>query len=253
MLAVERQKKILQILHKDGFVKVTNLSVEYDVSEETIRRDLQKLESDGHLYRTYGGAYLSQVVNPDLPVSFREEVLVESKSNIAQICTGLIDERDTVILDASTTALHIAQKLNGFQRLTVITNSIKIVSALAENSGIKVLCCGGTLRTPSMSFVGQESLRYLDNYYADKAFVSCTSIDKLKGITDTNEMEAQVRQKMFNRASTRILIADTTKFNSTSFAVILPLSEINMVVTDRKVDEEFEKTFREMGLKYLHT
>ena len=80
MLAVERQKKIIRILHRDGFVKVNSLSLEYDVSEETIRRDLQKLESEGQLYRTYGGAYLTQVVNPDIPVSFRKKCWLIAKT-----------------------------------------------------------------------------------------------------------------------------------------------------------------------------
>ncbi|MBI9103728.1 MAG: DeoR/GlpR transcriptional regulator [Spirochaetales bacterium] len=253
MLAVERQKKIIQILHRDGFVKVNNLSLEYNVSEETIRRDLQKLESEGQLYRTYGGAYLTQVVNSDIPVSFREEVLVESKTNIAEICLGMIEERDTIILDASTTALHVAKKLYEFQKLTVITNSMKIVSALVDYDHIKVLCCGGTLRATAMSFVGQESIKFLENYYADKAFVSCTSIDKDRGITDTNEMEAQVRSKMFERSSEKILIADITKFNSTSFAAIAPLSSINALVTDKRVDAEFEKALNDFGIRYLHT
>jgi len=253
MLAVERQKKIIQILHRDGFVKVNNLSLEYNVSEETIRRDLQKLESEGQLYRTYGGAYLTQVVNSDIPVSFREEVLVESKSNIADICLGLIEERDTIILDASTTALHVAKRLYEFQKLTVITNSMKIISVLSEWEHIKVLSCGGTLRSTAMSFVGQESVKFLENYYADKAFVSCTSIDKERGITDSNEMEAQVRKKMLERASEKILIADITKFNSTSFAAIAPLSLIDTVVTDKRVDHEFEKTLKDFGIRYLHT
>ena len=253
MLAVERQKNIIQILHRDGFVKVNNLSLEYNVSEETIRRDLQKLESEGQLYRTYGGAYLTQVVNPDIPVSFREEVLVESKSNIAESCLRLIENRDTIILDASTTALHVAKRLHEFQKLTVITNSVKITTTLADYDHIKVLCCGGTLRSPSMSFIGQESLVFLDNYYADKAFVSCTSIDRDRGMTDTNEMEAQVRRKMIERSSEKILIADITKFNSTSFAVIAPLSVIDKVVTDKRVDAEFESALRDFGIGYLHT
>ena len=252
MLAVERQKKIIQILHRNGFVKVNKLSLEYSVSEETIRRDLQKLESEGHVCRTYGGAYLTQVVNPDIPISFREEVLIESKINIAGTCIELIEDRDTIILDASTTALHVAKRLHEFQKLTVITNSVKIVSTLADHDHIKVLCCGGTFRAASMSFAGQESLKFLDNYYADKAFISCTSIDRERGLTDTNEIEAHVRKKMIERSTERILIADITKFNSTSFAVIAPLNVINTVVTDQRVDADFEVALKDLGINYIY-
>lgn len=253
MLAVERQKKIIQILHRDRFVKVNELSHDYKVSEETIRRDLQKLEGRGHLCRTYGGAYLAQVVTPDVSLSFREKILAESKVNIASICLGLIKHRDTIFLDSSTTALHLAYRLNEFEKLTVITNSIKIVFALGDYDNIKVLCCGGSLRPSAMSFVGQESLEFLENYYADKAFISCTSVDKKKGLTDTNEMEAQVRRKMLERASDKILIADITSFNDTSFAVISPLTELNTIVTDKRIDPEFEKVLEDQDIQYLHT
>ena len=250
MLAVERQKNILEVLKRDGIVKVNLLSGEYGVSEETIRRDLQKLEAEGHLFRTYGGAYLSGGVNPDIPVDVREEFLVQGKSDIAERCLPLIEAGDTIMLDCSTTALHLARRLAGFSRLTVITNSVKIVSALAEQEHIKVLCCGGTLRARSLSFVGPDAERTLENYYADKAFVSCTAVDVTRGLTDTNEMEAQIRRKMFQRASRKILIADTTKFNNTSFAVICPLSEVDMVVSDQRIDESFERALREKGISY---
>ncbi len=252
MLAVERQKRILQRLHGDGFVKVNRLSTEYNVSEETIRRDLQKLEGEGHLYRTYGGAYLTEIVNPDIPVNFREEVLIEGKTHIAGICRDIIEEGDTILLDASTTALHLAMMLHDFKRLTVITNSIKIVMALSGYDHIKVLCCGGTLRSRSMSFVGLESLRFFKNFYADKAFVSCTSVDTIKGLTDTNEMEAQVRQKMLEMASHKVLIADVTKFNKTSFAAIAPISILDTVVSDKRIDSHFEDKLNELGIKYLY-
>ena len=165
----------------------------------------------------------------------------------------LIENRDTIILDSSTTALHLANRLHKFNKLTVITNSVKIVSALADFDHIKTLCCGGALRPSAMSFVGQESLHFLDNYYADKAFISCTSIDKARGITDTNEMEAQVRKKMIDQSSEKILIADITKFNTTSFAAIAPLTDLNIIVSDKKVDAEFEKVMSDLGIQYLHT
>ena len=252
MLAVERQKNILQTIHKDGFVKVNTMSIKYNVSEETIRRDLQKLESKGHLYRTYGGAYLTQVVNPDIPVDFREEVLIENKTNIAKICIELIEEGDTIMLDSSTTALHIANNLQSFHRLTVVTNSVKIVTALANHEHIRVLCSGGTLRSRSMSFIGEEGRAFYDNFYADKAFISCTSVDQNHGLTDTNEMEALIRKKMLSRASRKILIADITKFNSTAFAVIAPLDTVDTIVSDREVDKDFQQRLEELGITYLH-
>ncbi len=251
MLAVERQKKIMQVLHRDGIVKVGQLSVSFGVSEETIRRDLQKLEKDGGLSRTYGGAYITKSVNPDIHVSIRESFYLEGKEDIGAICADMIEEGDTVILDSSTTALHIAEKIKHKERLTVITNAVKVITALGDSS-IKVIGCGGRLRSRSLSFIGHEAENTLNHYHADKAFVSCTSVDIDKGLTDTNEEEARIRRVMFDRAAKKILIADTTKFGKISFASICSLNNIDAVVSDSSLGGDWSIRFQEMGIEHFY-
>ena len=252
MLAVERQKKIMQVLHRDGIVKVGELSTGFGVSEETIRRDLQKLEDGGGLFRTYGGAYITKAVNPDVPVGIRESFYLEGKEDIGAICADMIEEGDTIILDSSTTALHIAEKIKHKDRITVFTNAIKVITTLADSENIKVISTGGRLRSRSLSLVGHEAEDSLNRYNVDKAFVSCTSVDLDKGLTDTNEQEARIRRIMLDRAVKKILIADTTKFGKISFAAICPLTEIDTVVSDNSLTGEWGVEFQKMGIEHFY-
>lgn len=191
MLAVERQKIILHILHRDGIVKINELSAKFNVSEETIRRDLNKLEKNGGFLRTYGGAYITKNVNPDIDISIRESFYLEGKNEIGMLTADQIEDGDTVILDSSTTALHVAEKISSWENITVVTNAVKVVTTLSGVTGIKIVSTGGTVRPRSLSFIGPEAESTLSRYFADKAFVSCTGADMERGITDTmNRMPA---------------------------------------------------------------
>ena len=252
MLAVERRKKILQILHKEGIVKVSNLSREFNVSEETVRRDLSKLEQSGGFSRTYGGAYITGNVNPDIDVHIREDFYREGKERIGKICADMVDDGDTLILDSSTTALHIAERIMGKENITVITNAVKVITTLAGNRSIKIICTGGTVRNRSLSFIGPETELTLSRYFADKAFVSCTGADIAHGLTDTNEQDASIRRIMFHQASKKILIADVTKFDKTAFSFISDFDDVDTVVSDKVLSEDWEDFFKHRGIAHLY-
>ncbi len=252
MLAVERQKRILQILHREGIVKVNQLSKMFKVSEETIRRDLGKLELKGGFSRTYGGAYMTGSVNPDIDVVIREEFYREEKEQIGSLCAEQIEDGDTIILDSSTTALHIADRILGKEHLTVITNAVKIITTLSGNRSIKIICTGGTVRSRSLSFVGPEAEATLSRYYADKAFVSCTGADISHGLTDTNEYDASIRNIMLKQARKKILIADVTKFDKTAFSLISSFDRIDTVVSDKMLTSRWEDFFEQKEIVHLY-
>ncbi len=234
MLAIERRKRILGLLQKQGIVTVSELSIAFAVSEETIRRDLQKMESTSGVARTYGGAFISQVVHSDIPISIRENICLDGKTRIATLCDTLVDEGDTVILDSSTTSLHIAERLKSKRNIVVITNALKVALTFAGVDTVKVISIGGTLRHSQMSFTGPAAERVVSEYYADKAFVSCVGVDLVKGITDADEQEAEVRKLMFRQATKKILVADSTKLGKISFSFIAPMSGLDCLVTDQE-------------------
>ena len=147
MLAIERKNEILATLQKEQRVLVTELSQRYNVTEETIRRDLEKLEKEGFVKKTYGGAVLNSNTNLDLPLRIREK---NNQEEIASKVADMIEEGDSLMLDASSTSLMIAKKLKKLKKLTVITNAVEVLIELSGQEGIKVISTGGVLRDASL-------------------------------------------------------------------------------------------------------
>ena len=146
MLALERRNLILEKLQEDKKVVVSLLSRQFGVSEETIRRDLEKLEADGFAIKSYGGAVLNENSNVDMPFGIRKNKNVSAKQKIAELAAKLVDDDDQIMLDASTTAVFIARALKQKSRLTVVTNSIEVLLELADMSGWNVISTGGKLK-----------------------------------------------------------------------------------------------------------
>ena len=131
MLAIERKNEILSILQKEQRVLVAELSTRYQVTEETIRRDLEKLEKEGFVKKTYGGAVLNKNSTIDMPLKIREKTNRKEKQKIAQTVASLIEDGESIMLDSSSTSLMIAQELKKKKKLTVITNSVEVLIELS--------------------------------------------------------------------------------------------------------------------------
>ncbi|WDV47977.1 DeoR/GlpR family DNA-binding transcription regulator [Clostridiaceae bacterium M8S5] len=252
MLAVDRLKKIEELLIENGSVIISNLSELLKVSEETIRRDLEKLEKEKKLKRVRGGAYLPQTSDTEVPIKIRETIYIEEKQSIGSACIDLIEDGDCIMLDSSTTALYIAKNLNGTnKRLKVITNSLKITNEFENNKSVKVICLGGTLRKSTSSFVGYMTTDALENVSAHKAFVSCSSINAEFGVTDNHELGARVRKNMFKRSMKKYLIVDYTKFDSPAANKICDLGDIDVIITDRDIPKKYTKVLNEKDVDVI--
>lgn len=249
MLAIERRQAIFALLEEKGSVTVVELSKRFDVSEETIRRDLAKMESSGLLQKTYGGAFLNAGMHLEVPVDMRVNTYVEGKHAIGALCTQLIHNGDTIFLDASTTAVHIAESILDKKNLIAITNALKVAEVLARAPGIKVICAGGTLRPSSLTTVGKGAEMAVSNYFADKAFICCDGIHRVHGVTDANEKEAEVRKQMIAQAASSILVVDATKFDKTSFVHIADFSQFDVLVTDKPLSSKWRATMREADVE----
>lgn len=238
MLPIARKNKIKEIITEKKSVIVSELATLFKVTEETIRKDLQQLEEEGFLTRTYGGAYVSEGVENDVDVNLREHIQVEGKQKIADMCLNYINNGDSIFLDASTTSLYIASCIKG-KRLTVTTNSIKIVSMLSDDPNIKLVIIGGRIEQPSMSALGRNAESNLNNYFFDAAFISCRAISMVHGITDSNEQQAQIRKLAIEHANHTYLVADYTKFDRTAFTKICEFKNINTIISDKSLPQEW--------------
>lgn len=252
MLAVERRNLILEKLQDEKKVVVSELSVQFGVSEETIRRDLDKLDKDGLATKSYGGAVLNENTSIDMPFNIRKKRNMHGKQVIAQMISGLIEDGEHIILDPSTTAVAIVKTLKNKKRLTIITNSIEVLVELSDVSGWDVISSGGTLKENYLALVGPKALEGISSFNADKVILSCKGIDLTKGITDANEMFSQVKQTMLHSAKQCILAADHTKFGNVAFSQICDLTAIDMVVTDIRPSAEWLAFFEEKGIVCLY-
>lgn len=252
MLAAERRNIILEKAHENKKVIVSELSREFDVSEETIRRDLDRLAEDGHVTKSYGGAVLNEKSSIDLPFNVRWKANPAGKQKIADIISREIEDGDHIILDASTTAVFIAKNIKQKKHLTVITNSIEVLLELSDVSGWDIIATGGLLNTRAMSLFGKKAADTISSYNADKAFFSCKGIDLEKGATDRNDSSVNVKQSMLSSAGKIYLAADSTKFGKVAFSRICGLSEVDVVVTDEKPDEKWMETFDKLGIECIY-
>ncbi|TMV43808.1 DeoR/GlpR transcriptional regulator [Paenibacillus mesophilus] len=247
MLVAERYEKIVQLVSERGSIRVSELSELCDVTEETIRRDLDRLEQAGRLRRSHGGAVSVKEQQPEIPYFEREVTHAEEKRRIAQEAVKLISPKERILLDASTTAWYVAANLPDIP-LTVLTNSIKVATELAGKEKIEVISTGGILASRSLSFVGPLAERSLDAYHVDKVFLSCKGVHLERGISESNELQARLKQKMIGMADRVILLADSSKFGVQAFTQVAALQQVDTIVSDRRLDGGTLERLGELGI-----
>ncbi|NLM13361.1 MAG: DeoR/GlpR transcriptional regulator [Epulopiscium sp.] len=250
MLAIERRKKIIDILNETKSVKVQDLSELFGVTEETIRRDLEKLEKEGLLQRTYGGAILLDSLSEDLPFTVRAVSNPEGKRAIGKVIANYIEDNDTIMLDSSSTALEVAKNLKHKKNITVITNSVIVLTELAQNENCTVISTGGMLRARSMSFVGPGAKQAIENYYVNKAILSCKGIHMQNGIMESNEMETEIKKSMVKSAHTIFYAIDHTKFDQLSFVKMLDIESVDYIFTDKELSKDWEQFLLNKNVKW---
>jgi DeoR/GlpR family transcriptional regulator of sugar metabolism len=234
MLAIERQTRIADLIVRQNAVTVADLCRRFSVSDMTIRRDLRRLEKDGILVRTHGGA-VSRMSEQDAAYGIREQVRQREKEAIARVAASLIGPDETVLLDAGTTTERLARHLHGKAGLTVITNSLHVLRELGGDEQITLIATGGTVRQSTLSFFGSWAEEMLSRFHADRLFLAVTAIDLELGLFNSNVYEVGTKQQMIRSAREVILLADHTKFGKQSTAKIADLSAVHCVITDHQV------------------
>lgn len=248
MLVAERYNYIVQLVNSRGSIRVTELSELCQVTEETIRRDLDRLEQTGQLKRSHGGA-VSILETHQLEIHYeeREITYMEQKKKIAQHAISYIEPRDRILLDASSTAWYVAKRLPDMP-LTVLTNSIKVAMELAHKEKIEVISTGGIVSARSLSYVGPLAERSLDAYHVNKAFISCKGVHAEKGISESNELQGRVKQKMIDSADQIFVLADSSKFGVQAFTQVCQLDQVTKILTDDGLSDDMRRPFIEANV-----
>ncbi len=241
MLAIERRREIISRLNVNGKVIVAELAKDFGVTEETIRRDLDKLDKDGLASKTYGGAVSRSGASfsIDLPYNVRETVNVFEKQYIAGKISDMISDGERIMLDSSSTALYVVKRLKEKRNLTIITNSVKILLELADKQDWTVLSTGGALKKGALSLTGSSAEKMIGSYHVNTVVCSCKGLDTSLGVTDSNESDSQIKQAMLASAERRILAIDAEKFDKRSFVKICDPSMLDVIVTDTAPSEKW--------------
>ena len=251
MLALERQKRILELLNKDGVVTVGKLSTELGVTEETVRRDLEKLEAKEQLRRTYGGALPLDDGTYEPSLEKRKVLNVETKQALARKAVQYIATGDTVFLDASTTTFYMSKEIKNMKNITVITNSIRIINKLSGIEGIKVIAVGGIVSN-NQSLVGAMAENYItNNYFADKMFFSSKGIGDNSIILESNEQECFIKQSMLKNSRVHYYLCDKTKIGRVGYMRLSTFENIDFLITDANVGGSLKATLEECEVSVI--
>ena len=251
MLSLERRNLIIQKLNTEGRIIVSDLSREFNVTEETIRRDIEKLEREGLATKTYGGAVSTISQGTDLPYKVRKKSNVELKQKIAARVAEMIKDGDQLMLDASSTSLFVVRQIKNLNNITIITNSLEILLELGDKTGWTILSTGGTLREGAYSLSGSSAERMIRDHHVDLAICSAKGLDGIMGITESNEKDAEMKKAIFNAASTRILAIDHTKFDNISFIKVCDIKDVDIIVTDKDRGAAWEKRFSDSRVELI--
>ena len=252
MLAIERRNAILSKLYLDGKVIVSQLSEEFDVTEETIRRDLEKLDKDGLAQKTYGGAVLVQNFSTDLPHSVRKRANVEAKQKIAEKISSLFHDGDCIMLDASSTALLLLNYIKNLKNITLITNSVEALIELSDKDDWNVFSTGGKLKRGSLSLVGPSAEKTIRTFHVDYAVCSSKGIDIERGITDSNEKDSEMKQAIFDSAETKILVVDSSKFNRISLIKVCDVGNVDVIATDTQPEANWVEYLKSKNIHLIY-
>jgi DeoR/GlpR family transcriptional regulator of sugar metabolism len=251
VFAAERQDQIVQMVVDAGRVRVADLAVQFGVSTVTIRKDLFVLESEARLIRTHGGAIAPRGSNrPEPAFEVRERRQRDEKSRIGAAAADLVVDGESIVFDASTTALYVARHLmeRSWQQLTVVTNSIRIALQLAGQPGITVLMPGGRVRPEARSVVGPLGDGVFRRVNVQKAFVGAVGVTLDAGLTDAMEEEAQIKRAMVGAAREVYALVDHTKFGRTAAATFCKADRITALLTDDQAPADAVASLRDIGV-----
>ena len=251
LLAQERYPIILELLETNKIIKVPELCEKFNVSTETVRRDLEHLENEGKLKRVYGGAVLStkSSVEPSYDTRYTKNSI--EKESIGKSTADLISDGETLMIDLGTTTLEVARHLKEKANLTVITNCITIAMELVDVEGFRVILPGGLLRPNELALSGFISEQLLKEFNVDKTIIGVGAITVENGVSDYHFEETRVRKLMIEKGKQVIAVADHSKFGIKALVNVCPLHDIDVIVTNHKLKSSIAKEYIEKGISVI--
>jgi DeoR family transcriptional regulator, aga operon transcriptional repressor len=247
----DRQYQILQLVEQRQRISVAELCELFSISEATARRDLETLATQGRVQRVHGGAIALQKVPPELPILEREVEEADAKRRIGLAAAELVQDGETIFLGSGTTVQEVAKALRGRKGLTVLTNSLPVINALADAEGVSMIVLGGLLRQSELSFIGHITEQALAEVRADKVFIGTRAIDPEEGLSNQYLPETLTDRAILRAGREVIVVADHSKFGRVATARLAPIESVQVIVTDSGAPEEMLAEFRQRGVNVI--
>ena len=251
LLGETRRGRIMEWLREEGSARVSVLAQAFEVSEVTVRQDLEKLEADGKIVREHGGAFLKSVPDQVRAMALEHQENRDAKQRIGHAAAALVDDGDTIILDSGSTTTEVAANLLGHRDVTVITNALNIALMLGAEPGFDVHMSGGHFKAPTLSLSGERSADYFEGLYAQKLFLATAAIDIEGGLSYPSLSDIAVKRAMISSAQRIYLVADSSKIGARSFCVLGGIDQLDVLVTDAGISDADHKAIEAAGVKVI--
>lgn len=251
MLGIERKQQIIKQLKQNNRVLIKDLSTSFNVTEETIRRDIKELVRKGIAIKSHGGALLNPNNTEIKPFIDRELTNRELKEKIALQALELICDGMVLMVDASTTTKSVIERLNPRLNITIITNSYTLINEMSDNDNFKFIATGGECAGPYRAFVGSDALHMVRRYNVDLALLSCHSLSLDRGFMESNQLESDVKYAMSEQAQHTVVLADHTKFDRLSLVNSLPFSKVETLITDCAPSKEWQSQCEKLRINLV--
>ncbi|KND56802.1 Transcriptional regulatory protein [Candidatus Paraburkholderia schumanniana] len=249
MLTSQRKKAILDALARDGQVLATELSASFGVSEDTVRRDLRELASEGLLQRVHGGALPA---SPAIaPFARREAMESDAKRRIARKAAEMIAPRQVVIVDGGTTSALLVRQLPANLSATIVTYSPSVAVALAEHASLEVVLIGGRLYKHSIVTVGAAAVEAISHIHADIYFMGVTGVHPTAGLTTSDFEEAHIKRALAARAAETVVLASAAKLNAASAYRIGGIELAQTIIVEDAADAKLVEPIEKAGITVL--
>jgi DeoR/GlpR family transcriptional regulator of sugar metabolism len=249
--ASERMRRVLELLETRDVVSVAELARAFDVSEVTVRSDLTNLARRGLVARVRGGARALQRGQSEVAFDVRLRVEEEAKRAIARAAAAMVADGEAVALDSSTTAFYIALELREKRELVVVTNGLRIASALADAPGVSVIVPGGVLRFAAMSLVGDFASSVLRSTRIGRGFFGARGISVDRGLMDLNPDEVRIKREMAEACERVVGVFDHTKWRRSALFTFVPTQRIDAIVTDAGAPPELVQEWRDRKVEVV--
>lgn len=255
MNAVERHGRIIELVAQNGRASIPEIRDLFDVSEMTVRRDLNELDRKGLLRRVHGGAVANLGRSYEPSFQTRAVHNQAAKTAIGLKAAELVFDGDSIALDVGTTTLEMIPGLQGKRNLTIVTSCLQIatrvVDLLSLEVDIRLILTGGILRPRELSMIGSIPEQVYRDLHVDKAFIGIGGISLEDGLTEYNTEDTQIKRTMMRSAREKIVVADGAKFGVTTLASVAPLRAIDRLITDRSAPPEMLEQIRRQGVDVI--